>query len=97
MKKIGFSLAAFLLTAAMSVPILAGGDEEASGAIAFIDKLLAPLGIATFLLLATTVALGVLMPKKRKVLFKWHKILAFTTLAVAATHGILVMIVEKAH
>jgi len=94
MKKSLLSAAVFLAAGLMSAPAFAG-DGVASGAISFIDKLLIPLGITTFILLAGTVTLGKLMPKNRKVLFKWHKILAFTTLAVAATHGILVMIVEK--
>jgi len=85
----------FVFVAAVSAPALALASESGGGAAAeFLDKLLAPLGMLTFILLASTLALGLKMSKNRKVFFKWHRILAFVTIAVAACHGLLVFTVE---
>ena len=50
------------------------------------------LGITTFTLLVLTACAGYFMPRKRKVLFKWHKRLAVMTLIAAMLHGILVLL-----
>jgi hypothetical protein len=51
-----------------------------------IDLLLKPLGILTYFLLLATLLGGL-----KRVKLQYHKILAFTTLAVASLHGGLIV------
>jgi len=51
------------------------------------------IGIITLVLLAAAVATGFLMPKNRKLLFKWHRIIAVAALVTAVTHAIVVMVI----
>ena len=54
--------------------------------------LVAPLGIATFILMFATLLAGVFMKRNRKRLFPWHRRLAVLTLVVAATHVLFVIL-----
>ena len=51
------------------------------------------LGIITLVLLAAAVATGFLMPKNRKLLFKWHRIIGVTVLVMAVIHAIVVIVI----
>jgi hypothetical protein len=51
------------------------------------------LGIVTLALLAAAVATGYFMPKNRKLLFKWHRIIGFTALVLAVTHAVIVIVI----
>ena len=50
------------------------------------------LGVLTFFCMLTTFVLGMLMPKKRKILFPWHKRMGIITLISAILHGTMVLI-----
>jgi len=54
-------------------------------------SLVEPTGIAALALLLLTSSAGLFMRKNPKLLFKWHKRLAITTLAMALTHALLAM------
>ena len=54
--------------------------------------LVKPFGITTLTLLIATACAGFFMRKKPKVLFKWHKRMAYTTVIVALSHAVLVFI-----
>lgn len=56
-----------------------------------IEQLVKPMGIATLVFLLLTASSGYFMPKKRKILFTWHKRLAYTTLIIAVCHAVLVI------
>lgn len=51
-----------------------------------------PFGIATLALLLVTAALGLLRRRKPRLLLKWHKRLAITTVVVALAHAALVIL-----
>ena len=55
-------------------------------------KLIKPVGILTLLSLVTTVLVGVFRRKSPKLLFKWHKRMAITTLVLALVHVVLIVI-----
>lgn len=55
-------------------------------------KLIKPVGILTLLSLVTTVLMGVFRRKSPKLLFKWHKRMAITTLVLALVHVVLIVI-----
>jgi hypothetical protein len=65
-----------------------GGHEDAAFAASFIK----PLGITTITLLVATLIVGLTMKKKRRVLLPVHRTLAFITLALALSHGLLVLL-----
>ena len=54
--------------------------------------LVKPFGIATLTLLIATACVGYFMRRKPKVLFKWHKRLAYTTVVMAGSHAVLVFL-----
>lgn len=54
--------------------------------------LVKPFGATTLTLLILTACTGYFMRKKPKVLHKWHKRLAYTTVAVALSHAVLVLL-----
>lgn len=54
-------------------------------------RLVKPLGILTFVLFATTLVLGLLVPRNRAVLLKWHKVLAVVAILLAACHAAIVI------
>ena len=56
------------------------------------SSIIVPLGITTLICLIATLILGLLMPKNRKILFPWHKGIAFITLILALMHGVMVLI-----
>ena len=53
--------------------------------------LVAYLGIITLLLLFTTATLG-LLTRRGKVQFKYHRMLAYTTIVFALIHGLLALL-----
>ncbi len=70
----------------------ANAEEPARETPAFAwYRLIVPFGIATLSLLILTFLAGWLMRINRKLLFKWHKRLAITTLVIAACHALLVI------
>ena len=69
-------------------------DEDAYGASAGninFGEFIEVLGITTLSCLIITVLLGIFMPKKRKLLFPWHKRFGFTTLFIGLLHGSFVL------
>ena len=54
-----------------------------------------PLGLTTLSLLVVTFCLGFFMKKKPKLLFKWHRRLAYVTIIAAASHATLVMLAHN--
>jgi hypothetical protein len=57
-----------------------------------IAKLIKPAGVLTILSLFSTLTLGLIMKKNRKVIFPWHRRCAFLTGACAIIHSTLVML-----
>ncbi|MHC4540358.1 MAG: hypothetical protein ACYS74_11320 [Planctomycetota bacterium] len=70
----------------------AGHEHEGHDLGAALAGLIKPAGFTTLSLLGLTVAAALLCRKSPRLLLKWHKRLGITTLAVAATHAILVLI-----
>jgi len=64
------------------------GEEGES----FLMSLVEPFGATTLTLLLCTACSGYFMRKKPKVLFKWHRRLAYTTVVVALCHATLVFL-----
>ncbi len=69
--------------------LVANGEHGEGSSL---SGLIEPLGIVTLVLLATTLTVGLLMKKNRRVLFPLHRTLAFITLASAVFHGLLVLL-----
>jgi len=67
-----------------------GGSQNHEHSLSW-GSLVEPLGIATFVLLACTLTLGLLMKKNRRVLLPLHRALAFITLTSAICHALLVL------
>ena len=59
------------------------------------STIIVPLGITTLICLIATLTIGLLMPKNRKILFPWHKRMAFMTLILALMHGVMVLIFHQ--
>lgn len=59
-----------------------------------VSQLIVPFGIATLALVATTVTLGLLMPRNRPMLFRWHRRTAITALVCGLCHGTLVFLLH---
>jgi hypothetical protein len=57
-----------------------------------IAKLIKPAGVLTILSFFSTLTLGLIMKKNRKVIFPWHRRSAFITGACAIIHSTLVML-----
>ncbi len=57
-----------------------------------VASFIAPLGIATFIFLTTTLLSGFLMKKYRKTLFPWHWKLAVFTLLLAVCHVAIILL-----
>jgi hypothetical protein len=55
-------------------------------------QLIEPLGVTTLSLLLVTAAMGLFMRRKPALLHKWHKRIAFATVAAAVTHAALVFL-----
>ena len=64
--------------------------DQAAGHFS-IAVLIKPAGIVTAIFLFTTLTLGLLMKKNRKVIFPWHRRCAIVTGCVAIVHVLLVM------
>jgi hypothetical protein len=58
----------------------------------FLGRFIIPLGITTLSLLLVTACAGYFMPRKRVLLFKWHKRLAVTTVVLALCHATFVLL-----
>jgi YHS domain-containing protein len=56
-----------------------------------LGQLIEPFGVATLSLLVLTFCFGYFMSKNRRVLFKWHRRLAYVTIVVALCHATLVL------
>jgi len=69
--------------------IVANGEYGEGSSL---SALIEPLGIVTLVLLVTTLTMGLLMKRNRRVLFPLHRTLAFITLASALFHGLLVLL-----
>ncbi len=69
----------------------AGGSEKTSRENILLI-LVKPFGIATLTLLVLTACAGYFMRKNPKVLHKWHRRLACTTVVVAISHAVLVLL-----
>jgi hypothetical protein len=76
-------------TPAGGLPRLVANGRGAEG---FPASFIVPLGIATLVLLATTLTVGLTIKRKRRVLLPVHKTLAFVTLGSALCHGLLVLL-----
>ncbi len=76
-----------------SLPQFSGETERgrAHGHGFFWGSLVKPFGIATLTLLLATAAFGLLRRRKPRLLLKWHKRLAITTVVVALAHAALVI------
>ena len=67
----------------LSIPAWADADDLGLG------RLVIPIGIVTFVLLAATVITG-LSIRRRPRLYNWHKGFAIATILSALAHGLLV-------
>ena len=68
------------------------GHSEGESYENLLPRFVEPFGIATLTLLLTTACAGYFMRKKPKVLNKWHRRLAYTTVTVALCHATLVFL-----
>ncbi len=59
-----------------------------------IAKLIKPAGVLTILSLFSTLTIGLMMKKNRKVIFPWHRRCAFLTGACAIIHSTLVALLH---
>ncbi len=69
----------------------ANGHGGAHGSGRNLGGVIVLLGILTLACLLSTFILGILMPKKRKILFSWHKKLGIVTVIAAILHGMMVL------
>ena len=76
-------VAAIVVGMCLSIPAWADADDLGLG------RLVIPIGIVTFALLAATVITG-LSIRRRPRLYNWHKGFAVATILSAAAHGLLV-------
>jgi YHS domain-containing protein len=60
-----------------------------------LGQLVEPFGLATLSLLILTFCFGYFMSKNRRLLFKWHRRLAYVTIVVALCHATLVLIAHN--
>lgn len=94
MKIIPACFTALLFQLTTALPALANGGEygieEHTGPGGFIE----PLGITTLVCLITTFTLGLTMARNRRLLFPWHRRVAYLTLVVALSHAALVLLFE---
>jgi hypothetical protein len=70
----------------------ANGSGGGHGAGRGFGGVIIALGILTFICLLSTFILGFLMPKKRKILFPWHKRLGIAAVIIATIHGMMVLL-----
>lgn len=94
MKK-NFCIAVFLFFSfVLTCGVLANGDVHIHQSDKQFDfsSTIVPLGITTLICLIVTLTLGLIMPKNRKILFSWHKRIAFITLILALMHVFMVLI-----
>ena len=56
-------------------------------------KLIVPLGITTYVFLATTILLALFRKKIKQKWFLLHRISAFITIALATIHFVLILII----
>lgn len=94
-----FSAAIVLISIVPAVPAQEEIEQEATGSADVLPKprfawyrLTIPFGITTFSLLVLTLLAGWFMRLKRKLLFKWHRRLAITTLIAALCHLLVVIL-----
>jgi hypothetical protein len=69
-----------------------GGGESLEPEATIFRTLIIPLGIATFFSVLTTISLGFKMSSNRALIFPWHKRMALTTMLLALSHAIMVII-----
>ena len=86
MKRFRSAISGFILVATAVGHVLA--NEGHAHAVSW-GSLVVPFGIATLSLAALTALLGLLMPKNRKLLFKWHRRFAVATLVAGVCHATL--------
>ena len=79
------------LNAATSGFAYASGHGDGHGSGRSFGGFIVLLGILTLACLLSTFILGILMPKKRKLLFPWHKKLGIVTVIAAILHGMMVL------
>jgi hypothetical protein len=94
-KIVQFFFGVYILYLALPPIVYGNGDGHHHGehAVRFsVQTLIVPLGLTTLACLASTLALGLRMSRNRKAIFPWHRGLAFTTLALALVHAILVLL-----
>lgn len=96
---LAFSAAIVLISIVPAVPAQEEIEQEATGSADVLPKprfawyrLTIPFGITTFSLLVLTLLAGWFMRLKRKLLFKWHRRLAITTLIAALCHLLVVIL-----
>jgi len=73
-------------------PGIAEGKPVAGSGRYRFARYVEPLGISTFCLMVLTALAGFFMPKNRKLLFRWHKRLAVTTILFALSHVLCVIL-----
>jgi len=91
MKKItqSFIITIYSMIFPLSVYAAKAGQGRGEG---FRSDIIVTLGAMTITCLAVTFLMGYFMPKNRKLLFIWHKRMAIATVALAACHALMVMI-----
>ena len=65
--------------------------QESSAAGFAMWRLIKPVGIVTIILLLMTASCGYFMPKNRKLLYRWHRRLAYATVIFAICHAALIL------
>lgn len=69
-------------------------DAEAGRARFALNRLIEPLGAATFALLVATVCLSLFRRRSPKAMLTWHKRLGIVTLIVATCHALAVFLAD---
>jgi hypothetical protein len=84
-------LLAMLMLLAVALWAQDADEAPAAGGFAW-WRLVKPLGIATYVLFAATIALGLLTPRNRALLLRWHKLLAAVAIVLATAHAAIVIL-----
>ncbi len=92
MKGFRSAISGFILVVTAVGHVLA--NEGHAHAVSW-GSLVVPFGIATLSLAVLTALLGLLMPKNRKLLFKWHRRFAVATLVAGVCHATLVLLFHE--
>jgi hypothetical protein len=78
----------------ISTPAYANGKEYDHHEGFEFEDVIVTLGVLTIISMLSTFVMGYFMPKNRKLLFVWHKRAAISTLILAFSHALTVLLFD---